>query len=173
MVSFHIWCKSFRIQCKLQAQMGFLKESNLPLLFFKVIRSSSFVLMCACLVASVVSDSLRPYRLQPTKLLCLCVSPGKNTGVDCYALLQGIFPTQGSNPRLLRFLHWQAGSHQCHLGSPVCFQYSTLICSCPATYVHFFNFISTLKSFLQLRLCPGEDWHCQSWSLEFVSQYLY
>ena len=27
-------------------------------------------------------------------------SPGKNTGVDCYALLQGIFPTQGSNPGL-------------------------------------------------------------------------
>ena len=25
-------------------------------------------------------------------------SPGKNTGLDCHALLQGIFPTQGSNP---------------------------------------------------------------------------
>ena len=24
-------------------------------------------------------------------------SPGKNTGVDCHALLQGIFPTHGSN----------------------------------------------------------------------------
>ena len=28
-------------------------------------------------------------------------SPGKNTGVGCQALLQGIFPTQGSNPGLL------------------------------------------------------------------------
>ena len=28
-------------------------------------------------------------------------SPGKNTGVGCRALLQGIFPTQGSNPDLL------------------------------------------------------------------------
>ena len=28
-------------------------------------------------------------------------SPGKNTGVDCYALLQGILPTQGLNPGLL------------------------------------------------------------------------
>ena len=27
-------------------------------------------------------------------------SPGKNTGVSCHALLQGIFPTQGSNPGL-------------------------------------------------------------------------
>ena len=25
-------------------------------------------------------------------------SPGKNTGVGCHALLQGVFPTQGSNP---------------------------------------------------------------------------
>ena len=28
-------------------------------------------------------------------------SPGKNTGVGCHALLQGIFPTQGSNLGLL------------------------------------------------------------------------
>ena len=27
-------------------------------------------------------------------------SPGKNTGVGCRALLQGIFPNQGSNLRL-------------------------------------------------------------------------
>jgi len=27
-------------------------------------------------------------------------SPGKNTGVGCHALLQRIFPTQGSNPGL-------------------------------------------------------------------------
>ena len=30
--------------------------------------------------------------------------------VGCRALLQGIFPTRGSNPRLLCLLHWQAGS---------------------------------------------------------------
>ena len=38
------------------------------------------------------------------------VSPGKNTGVGCHVLLQGIFPTQVSNPHLLSLLHWQAGS---------------------------------------------------------------
>ena len=27
-------------------------------------------------------------------------SPGKNTGVECHALLQGMFPIQGSNPGL-------------------------------------------------------------------------
>ena len=51
-------------------------------------------------VASVLSDSLRPYGLQPARLLCPWDSPGKNTGVDCCALLQGIFPNQGSNPHL-------------------------------------------------------------------------
>ena len=35
---------------------------------------------------------------------------GKNTGVGCYALLQGIFPIQVSNPHLLHLLHWQVGS---------------------------------------------------------------
>ena len=43
-------------------------------------------------------------------LLCRRNSPGKNFGVGCRALLQGIFPTQGSNPRLLSLLGWQAGS---------------------------------------------------------------
>ena len=37
-------------------------------------------------------------------------SPGKNTGVGCHVLLQGIFPTQGLNPCLLHLLYWQAGS---------------------------------------------------------------
>ena len=36
--------------------------------------------------------------------------PGKNPGVGCHAFLQEIFLTQGSNPHLLRFLHWQVGS---------------------------------------------------------------
>ena len=45
---------------------------------------------------SVMSKSLRPHALQPTRLLCPQDSPGKNTGVGCHVLLQGIFPTQGS-----------------------------------------------------------------------------
>ena len=46
----------------------------------------------------------------PTRLLCPRDSPGKNTGEGCHALLQGIFPTQGSNLHLLCLLHCQAGS---------------------------------------------------------------
>ena len=37
-------------------------------------------------------------------------SPGKNTGVSCNALLQGIFLTQGWNPHPLYLLHWQEDS---------------------------------------------------------------
>ena len=48
-----------------------------------------------------MSDSLQTRGLQPTRLLCPWNSPGKNTGVGCYFLLQRIFPTQGSNSGLL------------------------------------------------------------------------
>ena len=42
----------------------------------------------AAAVTSVVSDSLRPHRWQPTRLLCPWDSLGKNTGVGCHFLLQ-------------------------------------------------------------------------------------
>ena len=61
--------------------------------------------MPACSVASAVSDSLRPHRMQPTRLPCPWDSPGKNTGVSCHAFLRGIFPTQGSKLRLLCLMH--------------------------------------------------------------------
>ena len=44
-------------------------------------------------------------RLKPARLLCPWDSPGKNTGVVCHFLLQGIFPTQGSNPLGRQFLY--------------------------------------------------------------------
>ena len=55
-------------------------------------------LVCViCVSRSVVSDSLRPHGLQLASLLCPWNSPGKNTGVGCHSLLQGVFPTQESN----------------------------------------------------------------------------
>ena len=62
----------------------------------------------------------------PGRLLCPWDSPGKNTGVGCHFLLQGIFPTQGSNPCLLL---WQvdffttkppAGCQTDHLAAVAC-----------------------------------------------------
>ena len=43
---------------------------------------------CCCQVASIVSDSVRPHRWQPTRLPRHWDSPGKNTGVGCHFLLQ-------------------------------------------------------------------------------------
>ena len=54
---------------------------------------------------SVVSDSLRPHGLEPARFLCPWDFPGKNTGVGCHSLLQGIFLTQGLKLCLLQLLH--------------------------------------------------------------------
>ena len=48
-----------------------------------------------------MSDSLWLYGLYPTRLLCPRDLPGKNNGVGCHFLLQGIFPTQESDPCLV------------------------------------------------------------------------
>ena len=52
-------------------------------------------------------------------------SLGKNTGVGSHSLLQGLFPTQGSNPGLLHFR--QIPYHLRHQRSPICFTWSLLI----------------------------------------------
>ena len=68
---------------------------------------------------SVVSDTVKRYGLEPTRLFCQWNSPGKNVGMGCHALLQGIFLTQGSNPYLFCLLHWQACSlPPAHLEGP-------------------------------------------------------
>ena len=46
------------------------------------------------------------------RLLCPRDAPGKNTGVGCHFLLQGVLPTQGSSPSLLCLLHSLLMGHQ-------------------------------------------------------------
>ena len=53
--------------------------------------------ICTVLSAMLCLDSLLLHGLQPGSSV-QGDSPDKNTGVGCHALLQGIFPTQGSNP---------------------------------------------------------------------------
>ena len=78
--------------------------SKFPL-FYKDTRSYwSRAYLCSC-VCSGVSNSSQTHGLELTRLLCPWDSPGKNTGAGCHFLLQGIFPTQGLNPRLLCLLH--------------------------------------------------------------------
>ena len=77
-------------------------------------------LLCVLSCFSRVQPFATPWTVQPARLLCPLDSPDKNTGGGCHFLIQGIFPTQGSNPHLLCLLHWQATlfCHQWHLGKP-------------------------------------------------------
>ena len=56
-----------------------------------------------------------PWIVACTKLLCLWNFQGKSTGVGCHFLLQGIFPTQGSNPGLSHYR--QTLYHLSHQGN--------------------------------------------------------
>ena len=64
--------------------------------------------MCVLVAQSCLT--LKPHGLQKARLLCPWNFPGKNTGMGCHALLQGIFLAQGSNPSLLHLLHWRMAS---------------------------------------------------------------
>ncbi|XP_055423578.1 uncharacterized protein LOC129643285 [Bubalus kerabau] len=62
-----------------------------------VVLGKTSVLSC-----SVVPNFDATHGLRPVRLLCPRLCPGKNTGAGCHFLLQGILPTQGSNPSLLQ-----------------------------------------------------------------------
>ena len=73
-------------------------------------KTSSRTLYVGCRLFSFccLAAKLCPTLLQPARLLCPWAFPGKNTGVGCHVLLQGMFLTQGSNPCLCtkgRFLN--------------------------------------------------------------------
>ena len=55
---------------------------------------------CCCYVASVVSDSARPHRRQPTRLPRPWDSPGKSTGVRCHETV-----VNAHNCAFLGFIH--------------------------------------------------------------------
>ena len=118
-----ILCGGF---CRL-SQLMYIAVPNLPL-SWSPLSSSPFCPLSAflpdllrytedtCVLSpSVVSSSLQPFGLQPTRLLCPWHSPGKNTGEGRRFLLQEIFPTQGSNPRLLHYR--QILYHPSHQGT--------------------------------------------------------
>ena len=68
------------------------------------------------LIAQSCQSLSDPMDCSPTRLLYGWNSPGKNTGVGCHSLLQGIFPTQGLNQD---FLHCKQILYQLsHQGSP-------------------------------------------------------
>ena len=90
------------ITSKYKCHVSFYENAALRLHSLSKVRSESY---------SVLSNSLRLHGLyRPWN------SPGQNTGMGSLSLLQGIFPTQGSNPGLLhcRQILYQLN----HQGSP-------------------------------------------------------
>ena len=101
----------FRRECgnnSLRILSGFCHPSEIWAILRNFGETEIIKQYCMCYIISVMSNPVRPCGLQPARLLCPWGSPGKNTGVGCHALLQGVFPTQGS--KNLCLLHWQAGS---------------------------------------------------------------
>ena len=78
---------------------------------FCLLSSSSFSIKSYVVLCSVISNSLPPHGLQPTRRFCPWNSPeillsmefSQNTGVGCQDFLQGIFPTQGLKLGLLQY----------------------------------------------------------------------
>ena len=70
-----------------------------------------------CLVTQLCPTLFHPKDCSPPGSSIHGDSPGKNAGVGCHALLQGIFPTQGSNPglphcrQILYHLSYQGSPH--------------------------------------------------------------
>ena len=63
-------------------------NTEIRLIIFFAAKYGEALCCCCCRrqVASVVSDSVRPHRRQPTRLCHPWDSPGKNTGVSCHFL---------------------------------------------------------------------------------------
>ena len=60
---------------------------SLDLPFVLYLQAFPFLVFCCCQVTSVVSDSVQPHGLQPTRLLHPWDFPGNSTGVGCHCLL--------------------------------------------------------------------------------------
>ena len=131
--------------------------------------------MCARARArSVMSDPLQPHGLWPGRLVCPWDFPGKNTAVGSHFLLQGIFPTQGSNPRLWGLLNWRVDSSPLHhLGSlwvvyayvfvnvylyVLCVCYVCSCCSCICECVAYFWMCVCMYLWMWKHLVGGAFW---------------
>ena len=83
-------------------------------IFFKQKNTRNLKSQHAC---SVVSDSLRPSGLQPTRLNFPWDYPSKNTEVGCHFFLQEIFQTQRLNPH---HLHCRQILYNCATRDTIC-----------------------------------------------------
>ena len=120
--------------------------------------------VCMCLVTQLNLTLCNPTDYSPPGCSVHGDSPGKNTGVGCHALLQGTFPTKGSNPDLphcKRILY-----RLIHQGSP-CFTIDFfIICKKMSFLMLLKTKIEELKIFFNVVfLVVLLSWHLISWPL--------
>ena len=86
---------------KVHCCLELVQSSAASCLALASIQHLTFVVSCL-----ILSNSMTLWTVARQAPLSMD-SSGKNTGVGCHFLLQGIFPTQGSNLHLLCLLHWR------------------------------------------------------------------
>ena len=87
--------KHFEYKSQLPWLRGLFSYNHIGLCLLSLTKKGPAVALStssSLLSLSVMSDSATPWTVAP-RLPCPWDSPGKNTGVGCHALLQGIFPT--------------------------------------------------------------------------------
>ena len=90
----------------LSLRIAFLSLTHL---FIKHVLSST-ICLCVCESLELCPTLYNPMDRSLPGSSVQCDSPGKNTAMGCHALLQGIFPTQGSKLHVLCLWHWLADS---------------------------------------------------------------
>ena len=103
---FQFWCVQFPVCIFLFSKfIYFYLKANHNIVLVSAIHQHASgignILYMLCLVAQSCPTLCNPMDCSPPGSSVHGDSPGRNTGVGCHALLQGIFPTQGWNPGLL------------------------------------------------------------------------
>ena len=119
----------------------------------------------SCAYSLIMSDSLQTHGLQPARLLCPWDSPGKNTGVGCQALLQGIFLTQRLNPGFL-YCRWIL-YHLTQQESPWYIYIYTYICVCVCV-IHI-RFSYKIRNKVRMPALPTSI-HWKSWLQQLITK---
>ena len=124
--------------------------------------------ICGAVVHRITKSVFATPWTVPHQSSCPWDSPGKNTGVGCHFLLQGIFPTQGLNPRLPRLLRRR--QILSHLTTGEAHLYGVGLCT--HTHTHLFRFFSRVGCDKILSILYE---HCLDLSLFFLvlPQYLF
>ena len=99
------------------AEVGQFYEDLQDILELTPKKDVLFFIGVLCLVTQSCSTLCNTMDCSPPGSSVYGYSSGKNTGVDCHALLQGIFPTQGSNRGLSHC--WQILYRLSHQGNPI------------------------------------------------------